>query len=218
MFGKNKTHEMVILLVDHLDKVLGAGERLGDAKFEPKPITPDMSADDIVNEHGRLREFMQYVRAMELTVAARVDKARTWSKEIRGRDANLKLMCSLFLTGSQALADAMEELGDPRLQDFNGGDQAILFLKSRALIPDHCVTIDAVSQFAVGEKYLVAGRIQLDALLDLCATFIETLDTHYNILGEAAPAAASADGDGGDTTTALADAASGAKSVSATGQ
>ena len=181
MFGKSKSHEMVALLVDHLDKSLAAGERLGELAFTPRPITADMTADQILEEHARLREFLDGLRGLEMTLAARVDKARSWAREMKARDGNLKLMASLFLTGTQALNDAMQEIADPRFQDFNGGDQVMFFLKTRGLAPEHTDTLDGIARIGVGESYMIVGRIQLGALLDLCATFIDTLDLHYKI-------------------------------------
>jgi hypothetical protein len=185
MFGKSKSQEMVALLVDHLDKSLAAGERLGDLSFTPRPISADMSADDILSENARLREFLDGLRVLEMTLAARVDKARSWAREMKVRDGNLKLMSSLFLTGTQALNDAMQEIADPRYQDFNGGDQALYFLKTRGLIAEHADSLDDVTHIGVGEAYMIVGRIQLGALLDLCATFIDTLDLHYKLFPRA---------------------------------
>jgi hypothetical protein len=181
MFGKGKTQEMVSILVDHLDKALLAGERLGEMTFSPRLVTAGMTADEILAEHARLREFLDGLRALEMTLAARIDKARSWAREMRQRDGNLKLMASLFLTGTQALHDAMRDMGDPRLQDFNGGDQALYFLKVRGLVAEHVNLLDEVASLGVGEAYMIAGRIQLGALLDLCATFIDTLDLHYKL-------------------------------------
>jgi hypothetical protein len=187
MFGKGKTADMVAILVDHLDKSLSIGERLSEMSFTPKPITAEMTADDILSEHARLREFLDGLRALEMTLAARIDKARDWSREMRQRDGNLKLMASLFLTGTNALEDAMQDMADPRLQDFNGGDQAVYFLKTRALAPEHITVLDEIARVAVGETYMIAGRIQLGALLDLCATFIDTLDLHYRLFSRPEP-------------------------------
>ncbi len=190
MFGKNKSRDMVSLLVDHLDKSLAAGERLGELSFAPRPITAGMSADDILAEHARLRDFLDGLRALEMTLAARVEQARSWAREMRARDGNLKLMASLFLTGTQALHDALQEIADPRYQDFNGGDQALFFLKSRGLVAEHVDTLEFVTRIGIGEAYMIVGRIQLGALLDLCATFIDTLDLHYKLFPRPEEAAA----------------------------
>ena len=40
---------------------------------------------------------------------------------------------------------------------------------------------------------MIVGRIQLGALLDLCATFIDTLDLHYKLFPRAEPAIAIGD-------------------------
>jgi hypothetical protein len=187
MFGKSKIGEMVAILIDHLDKVLETGERLGEARFTPRPITAGMASGDILCEHARLSEFLEGVRALEIVMAARADKARSWAKEIRGLDGNLKLMASLFVTGTQGLADAMAEIGDPRLQNFNGGTQALYYLKSRNLVADHIESLDGIAEIRAGEDTMLVGRMRLGSLLDLCETFIETLEVHYQL---APPAAA----------------------------
>jgi hypothetical protein len=181
--GQEKTREMVALLVDHLDKILEVGEMLADQSLTLHPITADMTAEEILAENARLRDFLEGIRAFEMVLAARVDKARTWAREIRNRDGNLKLMTSLFSTGTQALADAMQELGDPRHQDFNGGEQALWFMKVRRLVPEHQVTLAGLSEIRVRPDYAIVGRIELEPLMDLAATFIETLDVHYQVLG-----------------------------------
>ena len=96
----------------------------------------------------------------------------------------------VFLTGTQALNDAMQEIADPRFQDFNGGNQVLYFLKTRGLVPEHTDTIDSVARIGVGDGYMIVGRIQLGALLDLCATFIDTLDLHYKLFSREDTAAA----------------------------
>jgi hypothetical protein len=79
----------------------------------------------------------------------------------------------------------MEELGDPRLQDFNGGEETLYFLRLRSLAPEHVTTIDELPHIAVTSDYTLLGCIKLEPLLDLVATFIDTLDVHYGILGDA---------------------------------
>ena len=54
-------------------------------------------------------------------------------------------------------------------------------LKTRRLAPEHIDSLGEIEQMAVGETYMIAGRIQLGALMDLCATFIDTLDVHYKL-------------------------------------
>ena len=171
MFGKGKTQEMVAILVDHLDKALATGERLGEISFLPRAITADMSADQILAEHARLREFLDGLRVLELTLAARIDKARSWAREMRMRDGNLKLMASLFLTGTQALNDAMQEMADPRLQDFNGGDQALYFLRTRGLVAEHVTVLDEVARIGEGRAVLIRKEVNgIGRPVTLCDT------------------------------------------------
>jgi hypothetical protein len=42
----------------------------------------------------------------------------------------------------------------------------------------------------ITETFLIAERIQLGALMDLCATFLDRLEDHYELYEDAAPAEA----------------------------
>ena len=189
MFGRNKTNEMADLLADHLDRLLTAGDRLRDTRFIPRRISAEMTASEILDEHARLREFLEMVRALEMTLAARIDKARAWAKEVKARDPRFKLIASLFLTGTIALADTMEQLSDPRSQDFNSGDQALYFLKVRCMMGEHQHSLDGVRELRAGASYMIAGALNLKALNELCETFLEALDLHYSVLEPLVPAA-----------------------------
>ena len=74
----------------------------------------------------------------------------------------------------------------PRASDFDTGDTASAFLRSRGLIARDAAGLERLSQLAVGEDYLVAGRIHLGTLLDLVATFLDTLDLLFDLYDEPA--------------------------------
>lgn len=189
MFGRNKMNEMADLLADHLDRLLTAGDRLSEIRFSPKRIGAGMTPTDILDEHARLREQLELIRALEMTIAARIDKARAWAKEVKARDPRLKLVASLFITGTIALADAMEELSDPRQQDFNSGDQALYFLRTRRLVGEHQHSLEGVREIKVGPDYMIAGVLNLKAMMELAETFLEALDVHYSVLAPLVPTA-----------------------------
>jgi hypothetical protein len=52
----------------------------------------------------------------------------------------------------------------------------LTFLRSRGLLAADAAGLELVSRLAVSEEYQVAARIPLGSLLDLVATFLETLD------------------------------------------
>ena len=65
------------------------------------------------------------------------------------------------------------ELGDTSTRDFDTGDTAFAFLRSRALIARDAAGLERLAELRVSEDYLVAGRIRLGTLLDLVATFLD---------------------------------------------
>ena len=132
------------------------------------------------------------MRTLELSLTARLLQARKRAEEMRRREARLKPLISLFVAGTAPLVDAAMELGDTTMRDFDTGDTAFAFLRSRALIARDAAGLERLSELRVGEEYLVAGRIRLGTLLDLVATFLDSLDLLYDLYGEPPEAEASA--------------------------
>ena len=83
--------------------------------------------------------------------------------------------------GTAALVDAAEELGDTTNQAFATGDAAQAFLRSRGILARDAAGLEQLSQLTVTEEFLVAGRIRLGTLLDLVATFLDTLDVMFDL-------------------------------------
>ena len=69
----------------------------------------------------------------------------------------------------------------PPAQTFDTGDTAQAFLRSRGLIARDAAGLERLTQLAVSEDYLVAARIRLGTLLDLVATFLDTLDMLFDL-------------------------------------
>ena len=92
------------------------------------------------------------------------------------------------MAGTAPLVDAAMELGDTTMRDFDTGDTAFAFLRSRALIARDAAGLERLSDLRVSEDYLVAGRMRLGTLLDLVATFLDSLDLLYDLYGEPAQA------------------------------
>ena len=88
------------------------------------------------------------------------------------------------MAGTAPLVDAATELGDTSARDFDTGDTAMAFLRSRGLIARDAAGLERLGRLAVGEDYLVAGRVRLGTLLDLVATFLDTLDLLFDVYTE----------------------------------
>jgi len=175
----------VYLLADHLDAVLAAGEDLLKLRLE------------IASSHGhvsrsgsQLRGFIERVRVLERSISARALQARRCARELgRGKDQFRPLLV-LFASGTTPLQDAINDLADASGEDFDNGDDAIAYLRSRAVLTDDAGSLPETGKLKVSEDFLVAGCIALGPLLDLAATFLDVLDTHYELYAPALAATA----------------------------
>ena len=173
-------------------------ERVVLAEAEQK-----LNMSRLLRQTGEVADFLDSVRTLELSLIARLLQARRRAEEIKRSETRLKPLISLFVGGTAALVDAAEELGDTTNQAFDTGDAAQAFLRSRGILARDAAGLEQMSQLAVTEEFLVAGRIRLGTLLDLVATFLDTLDVMFDLYQdepavEAAGAAAAGRRAGGD--------------------
>jgi len=166
------------LLRDNLEATLALGEDLLSAELTlPAQDRPGLR--DWIRQTRDLDGFLGSLRTLEYAMTARLLQARKWAEDLRRSDARLKPLIALFAAGTVPLVDAAAELGDTDARDFDCDDAALTFLRRRGMLAPDAAGLELVSRFAVGEDYQVAGRIGLGPLLDLAATFLDTLDTLY---------------------------------------
>jgi hypothetical protein len=166
------------LLRDHLEATLALGEDLLSAELA-------LPADDRPGLRNWMRQtrdldaFLGSLRTLEYAMTARLLQARKRAEELRRSDVRLKPLIALFVAGTAPLVDAAAELGDTDARDFDCDDASLTFLRHRGMLAPDAAGLELVSRLAVGEDYQVAGRIGLGPLLDLVATFLDTLDMLY---------------------------------------
>jgi len=171
------------LLIDHLDSALALGEDLLAAELV-------LDASDRPGLRGWIKQarnldtFLASVRTLEYAVTARLLQARRRAEELRADDSRLRPLLALLAAGTAPLVDAAAELGDADARAFDGADTALTFLRNRGLVPADAAGLELMSRLAVSDDYQVAGRIPLGSLLDLVATFLDTLDQLYDLKGE----------------------------------
>jgi len=181
-------HPGIYLLGDHLDAALAMGEDLLTEKVPLAGAAEQLTTGRLVRQNRDLAEFLRTVRTLELSLTARLLQARKRAEEMRRSESRLKPLISLFVGGTAPLVDAALELGDTTMRDFETGDTAMAFLRSRGLIARDAAGLEGLTRLGVSEDYLVAGRIRLGTLLDLVATFLDTLDLLYDLYAEPAVA------------------------------
>lgn len=169
------------LLADHLDAMLAAGEDLLHVHRDLAPAPLETKGDATHAEINALRRFVDATHTLELKLAMRGLQARERTDELRRLDTRLDLIAGLFIGGTAPLADAAEELGDETAVDFNTGDEVVSYLRIRALIPADSIGLISTDRLSVTPRFLVAGRVELSALLDLAATFLDALELFYEL-------------------------------------
>jgi hypothetical protein len=174
----------IYLLSDHLDAVLAMGEDLLTESAQLAEPTQHLTVTRLARQNRDLAEFLSDVRTLELAMTARLLQARKRAEELRRGEHRLRPLIALFAAGTAALEDAAAELGDTTEHDFETGDVASAFLRSRGLIARDAAGLQGLTLLKVGEDYLVAGRIRLGTLLDLVATFLDTLDLMFDLYSD----------------------------------
>jgi hypothetical protein len=191
-------HPTIYLLSDHLDAALAMGEDLLTERVVLAEAEQKLNMSRLLRQSAEVADFLDSVRTLELSLIARLLQARRRAEEIKRTETRLKPLISLFVGGTAALVDAAEELGDTTNQAFATGDAAQAFLRSRGILARDAAGLEQLSQLVVTEEFLVAARIRLGTLMDLVATFLDTLDVMFDLYQdeptvETAPASVTAE-------------------------
>jgi hypothetical protein len=184
---RNKTDvpTSVLLLADHLDAVLAAGEDLLKLSVD---IAAAARSDGAAAPWERFRGLVGDARLYELTIVNRVLQARKRADEVvkavAKREPGIKPVLGLFVGGTAVLEDAVAELADRSGGDFDTGLDPLVYMRTRAMIPADAGTITGLTSIGVREDFLVARRIALGPLLDLTAALLDLLDLVYHLFDE----------------------------------
>jgi hypothetical protein len=195
-------HPGIYLLGDHLDAALAMGEDLLTEKVALADPVRKLTAARLNRQDREIAEFLSTVRTLELALTSRLMQARRRCDELKRRETRLKPLIALFVAGTAPLADAAAELGDTAARDFRTGDTTHAFLRSRGLLGRDAAGFTGLSQLAVTEDYLVAGRIRLGTLLDLVAMFLDALDLLFDLYSESTKPEGAVDGIAAEAVTA----------------
>jgi hypothetical protein len=193
----------VYLIADNLDAVLAAGEDLMQISHDFDAARQASFAVPALAEGGE-RGFVQGVRALEMAICARVLQIRDRSRELAKEDPRFKPMASLFSSGTAALWDAVADLGDSTNADFQTGDDIVTYLRSRGMVAPDAGSISRYGSLAPSETFLIAERIELGSLMDLCATYLDRLEDFYDLFTDEDAGASATTGGDGDISGAIA--------------
>lgn len=175
----------VCLLADHLDAALAAGEDLARVSYVWKGAPPRTTAALQEIRAGQ-RQAIERMRLFELTLIARVLKAREWATVVGLEDERFGLVARLFVAGTATLQDAVAECGDWSGEDFETGDTPTAYLRGHALMASDAAALSDLAPIEAGDGFLVARRIELGVLLDLVASFLDALEAEFDLYIEPA--------------------------------
>lgn len=177
-------HPAIYMLGDNLDAALATGEDLLAERVDLADAGQKLDMARLTRQSGEVAAFVETVRVLELGLIARVLQARRRADELKRKEALLRPLIGLFTSGTTALVDAADEMGDTTAQAFETGDASQAFMRSRGLIERDTAGLEPLSHLAVTDEFLVAGRIRLGTLLDLTSTFLDTLDNLFDLYAE----------------------------------
>ncbi len=170
----------VYLLAEHLDAALAAGEDLTGVLFI-WPGAPPREPEAIAELRAGQRAAIERIRTFELALISRVLKGRDWATEVAESEERFAMMARLYLAGTAVLLDAVEECADISAADFDSGSGLLAYVRSRGLIAADAPALVDSAPLIAGENFLVARRIPLGPLMDLAATFLDTLEAEYDL-------------------------------------
>ena len=183
-FGKNIVFNLIakksrlLLLIEHLDAIVYAIEGLEEQIFAVQPPPADASADDILDYQYELRQFVEIIRARELSLIAHVQRARLQAKKMSRFDTNIRVFARLFNAGTQTFADQILQLGKPIESDFDGNDQVLNFLISRRLIASDCLSTEETGKITLINDYRISGLVLMSMLKNQCESFLDLIENH----------------------------------------
>ena len=181
-----RRHPSIYLLCDHLDAALAMGEDLLTEKVALDTPAGKSTLRTWMRQNRNLNDFLTTTRTLEYAMTARLLQARKRAEDLKRSETRLRPLIGLFVAGTAPLADAATELGDTDARDFESADAALTFLRTRGLLAADAAGLEGMARLAVSEDYLIASRIRLGNLLDLVATFLDTLDLLFDLYDDPA--------------------------------
>lgn len=170
----------VYLLAEHLDAALASGEDLTSVLFIWPGAAP-RDPDAIAELRAGQRAAIERIRTFELALISRVLKGRDWATEVAESEERFAMMARLYLAGTAVLLDAVDECADVSAADFDAGSGQLAYLRGRGMVAPDAAALSDTAPLVAGENFLIAKRIPLGPLMDLIATFLDTLEAEYDL-------------------------------------
>jgi len=170
------------LLADHLDRALAAIEDLeAEGARWPAEDPSDEAGDAELQRHIARCGVVDAIRRHETHLIGSVLRARHTAQDLAGTSSLFSGLTRLFIGGTAALVDAVEELGDPGPLNFETGNDSLAYLRRRGLVEVQSADLPASDSLAIDADFLVAGRIALGPLADMIVAYLDALESQYDL-------------------------------------
>jgi hypothetical protein len=175
----------VHLLADLLETIQVTIDEMMELRPEPAKTGGTSEAfganDPVYRRAAAIRDFVERLSTHELAILCKLEQARVRARRVSRTDWRLRSLMTLFLTGTQMLADRLPTLATPTADAFNRGDLAFTFLKARGLLAADCTALDTAPDLTVTDAYRLCGLIALKDLLDHCESTLNAIDAQYDL-------------------------------------
>lgn len=183
----------VLLLTEHLDMILAAGEDLTGLAHDPAhtaatglaPAATRNETYDATEADPRISSLdalALQARRYEQTAALRIMSARDRAEALAEEDTRFAAIIALFVSGTHAVADAIER-DETHL---TAADAAALgcpiaYLRTRGVLAEDCAGPDPFRVLSIDETFLIGGVAPIGVLMDLAAGFLDQIEIHHEI-------------------------------------
>jgi hypothetical protein len=170
----------VFLLAEHLDTILAATEDLRACK-PPQALTNPQRVAPI---RFSLQDFVSTLQRYEMTAIVRIERARELTRALVRKDNRFAMLGGLFVGGTAPLDEAVKRMIDKTGNAFDSGGDPVAYLRERGVVEPDIGHIADPSGLQITEDFRLAGSIELGPLSDLVATFLDTIELHYDLFPE----------------------------------
>lgn len=168
----------VVLLADHLDAALAAGEDLLASTLAARADLDDADPDTAPEAmDGFVRRLMQ----LEASLLLRVFQARRLVEEVGRADAALGAAGALFRAQTETLHDLILRAGREADGKLVRAGDSHAYLRSRGLIARDAGAPSPFESLAVDESFRIGGVARLGQMLDLVSSFLDLLDARFGL-------------------------------------
>lgn len=179
----------VVLLADHLDIALAAGEDLVGLTYDPSGTIADGVAVGEIAAPQDLSAFVEELSRLELTATMRVLTARERTEELGQDDPRFNTITRLFVAGTNVLVDASSGAGRDAMANAVRTDP-VVYLRTRGMIAPDAAGLPEFSTITVTDRFRLCGVVEIGGLMEMTAAFLDALEIHYELFPETEPTVA----------------------------